>query len=276
MKRLTSLIALTLVSACAPNVCAQEAVFTPSATQPSAGRVIVKHLITFDRYDDDPTGELREGRDIVFKTTASVGITGKLSASLELPIVVRRFDDGNSDAIHDLGDVRLEAKYRFWQHDPGPVDTLRLAVRAGLELPTGTDGLSSEGVDPYLGLVFMTILGKHGFNQSLEYTMTTDAGQNRFGAGQSLSDALKFDSAYLYRLSPDEYAADTEGSLYAIAELNGVYETNGDTEIVLSPGLLYEARNFAVEAAVRIPVHHDLDHRPERRVGFAVGIRFLF
>lgn len=265
-----------LLLALTPALRAQEATFTPSATQPSAGRVIVKHLLTFDRWDDDPTPRDQAARDITLKTTASVGITGNLSASLELPLTVRDLDGARDETIHDLGDIRVEAKYRFWQHDPGPVDTIRLAARAGLELPTGTDGLSSEGVDPYAGLVFMTILGRHGLNQSIEYQFTTGQGENRFGAGQSLSDVLRFDTAYLYRLSPAEYDVETAGSLYAMAELNGTYETNGDTELVLSPGLLWEARNYALEAAVRIPVHEDLDHRPRRRVGFALGIRFLF
>ncbi|GAB4515270.1 MAG: hypothetical protein Tsb0013_19780 [Phycisphaerales bacterium] len=264
---------LALLGACVTGARAQESTFTPAATQPSVGRFITKHLITFDRYDDaNDTG----GTDLALTTTVSYGITRDLSATLTLPVIVRRPDAPGEDTIHDLADLRLEAKYRFWQHDPGPVDTLRLAARAGLELPTGSDGLSSEGVDPYLGVVFMSILGKHGFNQSLTYTMTTDAGRNRFGPGQSLSDVLAFDTAYLYRLAPDAYDNDTAGSLYAMVELNGAYETNGDTEIMLSPGLLWEARNYALEASIRIPVYADVDHRPEREIGFSLGIRFLF
>ena len=272
MKHPHTLACAALLSASAV-ACAQESTFTPAATQPSVGRFITKHLITFDRYNDDNNAG---GTDLALTTTVSYGITRDLSASLVLPFVVRRPDAGNDSAIHDLGDLRLEAKYRFWQHDPGPVDTIRLAARAGVELPTGTDGLSSEGVDPYAGIVFMSILGRHGFNQSLTYTMTTDAGAIRFGPGQSLSDVLAFDSAYLFRIAPGAYDNETAGSLYAMLELNGAYETNGDTEIMLSPGLLWEARNYALEASVRIPIHSDLDHRPEREVGFSVGIRFLF
>jgi hypothetical protein len=266
-----------LLLACAQALRAQEATFTPSATQPSVGRVIVKHLITFDRYDNASEEAGPEGRDVRFTTTAQLGITPTLSASLEIPFVVRRVDDEpESRTLRDLGDLRLGVKWRFWQHDPGPVDTLRLAARAGVELPTGADGLSSDGVDPYVGLVFMAIVGRHGFNQSLEYTMTTDAARIRFGPGGSLADVLRFDSAYLFRLAPEEYDDDTAGSLYAMLELSGAYETNGDTEVLLSPGLLWEAPNYALEAAIRVPVHADLEHRPEREVSFAIGIRFLF
>lgn len=163
MRRPHTLACAALLSASAV-ACAQESTFTPAATQPSVGRFITKHLLTFDRYEGDrDTG----GSDVALTTTVSYGITRDLSASLILPVVVRRTDAPNDSTIHDLADLRLEAKYRFWQHDPGPVDTLRLAVRAGLELPTGSDGLSSEGVDPYVGITFMSILGKHGFNQSL-------------------------------------------------------------------------------------------------------------
>lgn len=262
------------IACCISEARAQEAIFTPAATQPSVERVITKHLLRFERYADDPEDRGREGYEVVNLNTISYGITPTLSASLEIPVVQRNLD--NDDALRGLGDLRLSLKHRFWQEDPGPVDTLRAAAFAGAELPTGADGLSSESVDPFAGVVFMAILGRHGFNQSVSYTLTTGSAPDPVSPGTSLADALRFDTAYLYRLDPVTYEATTPAALYLTAELNGVYETNGDIEITFAPGLLYEARNFALEGAVVLPVLSDVDDRPERGVGFALGIRFLF
>ncbi|MFG0292229.1 MAG: hypothetical protein ACF8MJ_03640, partial [Phycisphaerales bacterium JB050] len=91
-----------------------------------------------------------------------------------------------------------------------------------------------------------------------------------------MADLLRFDTAYLYRLSPEEYGADFVASTYAVVELNGTYETNGDTELFISPGLLYEASRFALELSVSMPVFQNVDHRPEPEYSVGVGVRFLF
>jgi hypothetical protein len=260
-------------------VAAQEAIWTPAATQPSAGTVISKHSVRIFNYHNDPTGLDRRGTDVVLQNTVSLGLTGTLSLNADVPIVIRQFEAArNADDPDraDLGDISLNLKWRFWQHDPGPVDTLRLAGVVGLETPTGADGLSSDSVDPQLGLVFTGILGRHGFNAAATWTLTTGGTDDPIMPGLSVSDALRADAAYLYRLDPAEYTAETAASLYAVAELNAVYETNGDYELFLSPGILYEARNFALEASVQIPVAAETDHRPERRYGLALGLRVLF
>jgi hypothetical protein len=175
-----------------------------------------------------------------------------------------------------LGDLRLTFKHRFWQNDFGPVDTARAAAFAGVELPTGDSAFSSDSVDPYLGAVFMYIGGRHGFNQSLRYTMTTGSTNSELRAGESLADDLRVDSAYLYRLSPAEYGSEYAASTYAVLELNGVYETNGDVEFLLSPGVLYEGTTWAAEAGVQLPVLSAVDERPETGWAVVLGLRFLW
>ena len=59
-------------------------------------------------------------------------------------------------------------------------------------------------------------------------------------------------------------------------ELNGLYETNGDNQIFLSPGVLYEATTWALEASVQLPIFQDLADRPETDVVVVVGVRLLF
>jgi hypothetical protein len=182
-------------------------------------------------------------------------------------------DGGDDFGINDLA---LSLKYRPFQTDLGPVDSVRLAFIGGIEIPSGDGDFSSHSFDPFAGAVFTAILGRHGINQSISYKFNTGGDEFTMRAGDGQDDALRYDTAYLFRVSPATYAADTTAALYATVELNGIYETNGDNEALLGPGLLYEAKTFAAEATVGLPVIQDVDHRPDTDLTVTLGLRLLF
>ncbi len=270
--------ALALALAPPPAALAQEALNTPAATQPSTGHFVYQSKLRFARYGDDPTGADRSGDDLTFNHRLQYGLSKDWSAQLDVALIRRDVDEPGAerDVEAGLGDATLTFKHRFWQDDFGPVDTARAAVFAGAQLPTGAAAFSSDSVDPVLGAVFMYIGGRHGFNQSASYTLTTGATDGELRPGDSLADLVRFDSAYLYRLSPAEYGSEYVASTYAVLELNGVYETNGDVELLLSPGLLYEGTTWAAEAGVQVPVYRSVDDRPETEWGLVLGLRFLW
>ena len=266
-----------LLLAAAPEARAQEAINTPAATQPGEGNFVNTYKLRFTRYDGTPAGDSGSANEVRLEGLLAYGLTGNLSMSLQAPLTSRTVSGEPSiDSETGIGDLTLQFKYRFWQDDFGPVDTVRASVFAGAELPTGESRFSSDSVDPHVGAVVTYINGRHGLNQSLSWKFNTDSSDEVWRAGDAKADLLRFDTAYLYRLSPEEYGADFVASTYAVLEINGAYETNGDTEVFVSPGLLYEAPSFALEASVSIPVHQDLDHRPEPEYSVAVGVRFLF
>lgn len=266
-----------MVCVCVESGLAQQAIFTPAPTMPSAGRMTTRTLFSFEKFGSDPTEARRDGHELRFDHEFVLGLTGDISIGLNVPVRSRtlRASDGD-DRSFGLGDAELTLKYRVWQDDFGPVDTARLSLFGGTSLPTGNGGFGKDTLDPLIGATFMLIHGRHGFNQSVSWTFTTGKADERLFAGDGLSDVLRLDSAYLYRLSPEEYTAETTASTYAVVELNTVYETDGETQMFISPGILYEARRFALEAGVQIPVWQDLDRRPESRYGVTFGMRFLF
>lgn len=258
----------------APEALAQQANLTPAATQPAVGRLTLNTQYRFTRHE----GQGREVDVHEAITSLTLGLAPTVSASLTVPVMAevdRSGGPGDEDAA-GAGDLRLALKWRFWQYDPGGLDTTRAAVFGGVELPTGTGELSSHSTDPFLGVVYMIVRGRHGFNQSASYQVNTGDREGRVQAGANGDDLVEVRSAYLYRLAPEAYAADTEGSWYATVELEGFYETNGDTEVLLSPGLLYEGRRWAGELGVRLPVAEDVDHRPGVEWGMYAGVRVLF
>lgn len=268
---------LLAIGALTPAALAQEAINTPAATQPGAGRLVTRFQLSIREFGHDPTGEDRSGRDITLRTIVAVGLTGDLSLEARTTAVQRDNFSGPSPGSAGLwGESDLTLKWRAWKRDLGPVDTMRLSLLAGAEFPTGTGGMSSHSVDPIFGAVFTGIFGRHGINQAARYKLTTGDLADPIYAGESLADAILLDTAYLFRLAPAQYQTDTQGAWYAVLELNTAIETNSDVELQLGPGILYEGRRIALEAGVQLPVYQDLHHRPETEWAVTLGIRFLF
>jgi hypothetical protein len=268
---------LALVCAVPPAM-AQEATNTPAATQPAVGKLYLRERLQYVRFGYDPSPEQREVDKFLAITTLTYGLARDLSASVEVPFEYEAVEhpDRSTDREAGVGDVLLQLKYRPLQIDLNPLDSVRLAIYGGVEVPSGDGDFSSHSFDPMLGAVFTAILGRHGFNQSVSYKFNT--GGDEFGTrpGDGPDDALRYDTAYLFRLHPEAYGPETGAAVYLTCELNGLYETNGDNEVLLGPGLLYEARTFALEASVGLPIVQDVDERPRTEMMVTLGFRILF
>jgi hypothetical protein len=257
---------------------AQEATNTPAATQPAVGKLYMRQKFQSIRLGDDPSPDDRDVDKFLSTTTLVYGVTRNVSASVELPLVYAVEDPASGETESDFGvnDVMFQVKYRPLQIDLNPLDSVRFAVYAGVEVPSGDGDFSSHSFDPLVGGVFTAILGRHGFNQSLSYKFNFGGDDFNTRAGDGPDDALRYDSAYLFRLSPAAYGPETTAATYLTFEANGLYETNGDNEVLLGPGILYEARTFALEASVGFPVVQDVDERPETDLVLTFGFRVLF
>lgn len=258
---------------------AQEAINTPAATQPAKGKVYLRQQLRFVRFGSDPSDLDRDIDQVTFLNRIALGLTGSLSLSLDVPLTYRDTDrpgPGNDDTHFGVNDLTLMAKWRFWQEDLGPVDTIRFAALAGLMIPTYDDDYSTDGFSPIIGGVMTTVLGRHGLNASARWTFTTDSRRDPVMPGQGKADLLNYDFAYLYRFAPEAYSETQTDAWYGVIELNGFYETNGDHQLLFSPGLMFEARTWAAEIGVQLPIAQDLDRRPEMDWALVVGLRFLF
>lgn len=259
---------------------AQEAINTPAATQPSAGRFVLREQARYLRLDDDPVDDLdRQIDQLTLVSSLAYGVTGNFSLNLDLSAAYRDTDfraAGEREIDRGLSGLALTGKLRVYRDDFGPIDTLRASVLAGLEVPVGPDSLGPPSVAPMIGAVATYVHGRHGLNAAARWTFTTGEADDPVRPGESLADLLRYDLAYLYRVTPAVYTGSTTAALYGVLELNGLYETNGDHQIYLSPGLLYEAQRWAAELSVQIPVYQDLDHRPESDYALVLGLRLLF
>lgn len=281
------IVAATLalgVAALTPTALAQEALLTTSATQPGKGVWTLRSQARFTLRDSAPSGVMLAEDDpggdesrYTLRNTISYGITGDLAAVATVPIVYRQIDDGpggDSTDSFGLGDISAGFKWRFYKHDSSAIDTFRVALVGGVEIPTYADDLSSESFNPYIGIAYTLIRGRHGLGQSASYTLMTGSDEG-FDRDYS-ADVFRFDTAYVYRFYPAAWEADSPGGHYFTAELTSEFSVTGDQEVLLTPGYLYEGREIAAEFGVSLPVWSDVEGRRETDVGIVAGVRFLF
>jgi hypothetical protein len=250
---------------------AQEATNTPAATQPAPGIYYLRIKSQFLSLSATEQG----GNDVdKLVTTPSIatGLTRELSLSLAAPLVYESADGEDAG----VGDLTLTIKYRPWQKDLGPTDSLRLAVFGGVELPSGDGDFSSHSVDPFVGAVFTAIVGRQGFNQAVQYKFNRGGDRGSSNIGDGPTNAFRSDTAYLFRLSPAEFSMQSDAAWYLTAEASLLWESSGDIELLAGPGLLYEARRFALEVALSLPTYREVDSRPEVDWMLTVGARWLF
>lgn len=285
-RSIRALVALTALAA--PLAAAQEAINTESATQPGPGTLYVKPQFRLWRYAPAPADSAAASSQGLTKTeistTLQYGLVRDWSLSLKVPMLIEDAATQTADGRQRrtavaLGRIEPMAKWRFFREDSGPLDTFRAVLYAGALLPSGDDSLAPQSVDPFIGISAMLLRGRFGITQSFRYTLTTsgDEWNARNLGGDGPADSLRFDTAAMWRLAPSQFSPDNQSdALYASLELNGLYETNGDTEVLLAPGLLYEATRFAAEFSVGIPIARDVSNRPRLQYQISAGLRFLF
>jgi hypothetical protein len=250
---------------------AQEMLSMPAATAPSPGVLIPRMQARAFFYEE---GQSLLEQDIRLE----YGLARDLSISAELPLYEGFFDPPRpSDGEFGLGDLEAIVELRVLREDLDAISTLRAAVYAGAELPTGTGGFGGDSVDPCVGAVLTGIFGRHGFDAAARWTFVTGDGPFLpIFAGDEGDDFANVDLGYAYRIAPDEYGEERVGAWYATLELNTVWTTGGEHEVLLSPGLLLEAPTYAVELGVQLPVASEVGDRPELRLGLVAGIRLIF
>lgn len=246
---------------------AQEPIFSRAATQPAVGRSYIRLLAEYVELDTDGGEPTDERATLLAKY--SIGLTRSVSAVAEAPYIHESYSSDDSDSNEQgLEDPAVYAKWRYHQEDIGPVDTVRLSLLAGLELPAGENRFSSDSTDPRMGHVLTAILGRHGFNTDLVVGINTGDGVNK-------EETIEYNGSYLFRINPARYESHSKAALYSVLEVNGWGRTDGDNELLLSPGILYEATTWAAELGFRIQLTRDVKHEGDIESAFGAGLRFL-
>ena len=247
---------------------AQAPINSNVALQPSTGGVIIRQQLRYFEAGDDPSPLDREIKTFRAPTTIVYGLRADLTLLLTTPLVFRKVEfgaTGETRRDNGVSDLTFLTKVRVFRDDFGPTDTRRFSLLGGLEIRSGDTGFTSDSYDPILGGVFTHAEGRHAFDADLLWKFNT-------AGGEAGTDRMDYDVAYLYRLVPDQYTSSKLTALFGVLELNGQYDTNGDNELFVSPGISFVTKRWTVEATVQLPVWQDLDHRLAK--DFVVGLSF--
>lgn len=280
LARVAQLTAGIATLALVPLAQAQEAMYTQAATMPSPNTGVIRLQYHMWVFGSNPEANTERTEKVEAMQSIAYGLARDWALFVDVPMSAsrsERADTGDWESDKELEGLDALIKWRFHQHDGGGVNTERAALLLGAGLDNAQDDdLEGLAVNPKIGGVFTIVRGRHGFNQDLIFQLNTggDAAHN-FG-GEGPSDAIFFNSAYVYRIIPSRFTSETQGAWYTTIEVNGLYETNGDVELRLSPGLMYEGRRFAFEIMGQLPLWNEVDHRAELDFGFGLGFRFTF
>ncbi len=225
---------------------------TDVALTPPKGGTILRYQWRFTRLADDPTPLGREIELMLQPLTAVYGISENLAILGTVPIVHTDIDFDRRSGTSDtgVGDIPLLLKYRFYQKDL-PGKTTRWAAIGGAEVPTYDGDFSSESLDPIIGTVWT--------HQERDWWVDWDVlYQFNTSGGLSGDDSLRLDVAYSHKIIGGENDTLGPWGLYAIAEANSEYLTDGSTQVFGSPGLQFITPRWIFEAGVQIPVHQDM------------------
>lgn len=227
------------------------------------------------RYEEaDGKGAVQHKNVSVYRAAWIHGLEADLALIVNVPVVSAHIDRfakklGRYEVQHDgIGDVTAMLKYRFWQNDLGPLRTRRAAILGGIDVRSGDGDFTSDSYDPILGAVYSLREDRSVFDADVVYQLNTAGGEGRH-------DSVRYDVAYSYRLTPAVFEEDMLEELQVVAELNGTYNTNGDHEVFLSPGLQYTAERWTWEVSVQIPTLQEFkDETAETNYRFVFGVRY--
>jgi len=274
MKTLLCLcIAGCVVVLCVGRAVGQEAMYTAAATMPPPGSVVFRPQLMFSRYGADPDGPSTRTDYTAVDLGVQIGLARAWSLSVNAPVEYQQSQRPSGDTNRvEVEDLDLMLKYRFYMDNSGGIDTARAAVTFGTRLER-VEGFS---VDPHVGVVLTKVQGRNGINAEASYLLTTSGREETIREGDGTADLVRTNVSYVFRLWPAEFTSTSTGGWYATAELNGMWETNGDREVRWAPGLMYEGREVSFEVMMQLPVWHELGERAELDWSVGVGLRLLF
>jgi len=243
-------------------------------------------------------GTLEVNRQL-FDLAVSYTPSPRLQLEVAAPFSRTSYDNKISGgSSFGMGNITGWAKYRFFRKVKTYGDR-QVAVRAGLELPTGSKTAPSQsqinvpafvrqqltpingGLSPHFDLAFSQAGGRVIFGGNAELILRTERDGFRMGHEQRVSTDLE------YVIPKDPHKPG--GELFLILETMFAHRSSGrlngstvpgsqGTEYYLAPGLQYAAHpRFVVEGSYQFPVVRNtgpLLLRTDRSI--LLGVKYLF
>jgi len=223
----------------------------------SQGERIVRGLVTLAD-SDSSNPENIERQQLSLVSVLGYGITAKWSVFGVVPIRHLNMTT-NERVLSDtaLGDIEVFSRYELFRADQRGTTT-RIAPFAGVRLPTGELGLSSDDTtDVFAGLIVTSANIRQNFDLQLRYDR--NGSNQEFNAG----DSVGVDFSWQKRIHPKEISVATRGFWFSALEANLNYTRRdslaGQSNNNSGGFTASLTRRWIAEFAVRIPIIKNLN-----------------
>ena len=251
------------------------------------GGFVYRTQLRFLSTSDDPTPLDRDIEAYIVPNVLVYGATERTTLFGILPFISQSVElsSGGSrqdNEVEGFADLTFLLRQTIYVRD-AVQRTSRLALIAGLEIPSGKADFSSHSTDFILGGVYTLQTGRHELDADLLYKVNTE------GRDVELGDEFRYDLAYGLRVSPWDWPErGTPSQIYLVLEANGTTSRRtitpegeladtGGTLVFLSPGIQLVTQRVIYEASLQVPVVENL-HGDQVEPDFvaAAGIRVQF
>jgi len=282
--RLKLVFTLTALSVSVNPITSSAAPITFNSALPvSQNERILRGLVTIDERSSNQNDINIERKQLSLTSVLAYGISSRWSVFGVLPVhdIDLSIDDIN-ESQSGVGDAEVFSRYEAFRVDKAR-STLRVAPFLGVRLPTGENGVTSDGTTDVFGGVIVTSAST---KQNLDFQLRYDinGSDNQFSAG----DSLNLDFSWQRRVFPKNVSASTQGFFFAALETNLNYSSrnhfddqvdsnSGGFTASIAPGIQYITRRWIAELAVRVPIIDDLNGSAlEPKYTVFTGIRTNF
>jgi len=251
----------TALFALAPVSIAQEAINTDAALQPPPGVLIFRQQLRYRSLE----AENGPAKADVFMSSSNFiyGLSPEVTLIGAFPLMYRELETGGGSAEdYGIGDMNAMVKYQVYKNNFDVGGTLKAGLLGGARFPSFDETFSSDSIDPIGGGVVTFARDRHGLSLATTYLRSTGGD----------TDEVRYDLGYTFRVQPASFAGDDSTALFAVLEINGLYETNGDNETLLSPGVQYVTSDWTIEATFQFPIVQDVARRMQTE--YAMGLLF--
>lgn len=248
------------------------------------GGFVFRSQLRYQRLANDPTVLGRETTVWAAPLVVVYGVTSRTTVIGALPYIFESSTSNPAGApVEDqrsgLADLRLLIRQTVFVRD-GVQRTSRLGLLGGIEIPSGSEGFSSNTTQYLLGGVYTLQHGRHELDVDNVWKLNGEAD------GVDAGDEYQADAAYQLRVAPWNWPeSGAPAQVYGVLEANWSMRQrssvggarvadSGGSRLFLSPGLQLVTRQVIYEASLQLPVMRDLNGgQLEPDLGASLGLR---
>ncbi len=279
------IVALLFASIVLADIVSATGISVDAGLTPAAGRWMFRSQVRYMHRDNYPPPLVKEMKMYMVPFVVAYGVRSDLTIMMRQAYINREMIMGgmmaSSTTTSGRGDFLLLAKYRLARINK-PTYTIGIAPTLAIEMPTGSDLITSETYDLQTGLYISGRYHTFGTDLSVAYVWngmgkTTDTRMipgDEFKVDMAIANQFSIGDEAMYSLAPVLEFSYSDIAFNTIDDKTVL--NTGESYILLSPGLKFTVNSLILEGLVQFPIWQEqTGDQTERVAGFLFGFRYM-